>query len=308
MSGGKTQHRILWYTRRGGVVRGPYPQKQISRYILLGRIRDTDEVRPAGGRWRELGAYPDLIPEVMKLPPTAENYQKLLRARMREDERQPADRRGDGSDAPAHSREQRAGVERRRPEAEDLLRYRQLKFQVAHASNGGSRSYRYPMFAVVLLLIGFAISYVLQTFEPDDRPADCAASPRPSVIWDNCNQTGLIANRGNLIGARIRNARLDYAQLHAARLTGAELQYSSLNLSNLQAADLSHANLLGATLRGSDLRGTRLVEANLAYANLSGAAIDGADFSGAVLDHTIWIDQRLCAPGSIGACRRQPAD
>ena len=70
-------HRILWHTRRDGVVRGPYPDKQISRYILLGRICKDDELRPDNGSWAPMSAYPELIPEVMKLPPTEENLQKL---------------------------------------------------------------------------------------------------------------------------------------------------------------------------------------------------------------------------------------
>ena len=68
--------------------------------------------------------------------------------------------------------------------------------------------------------------------------------------------------------------------------------------------DGSSFGLVGVTLRGSDLRYANLSKADLSYANLSGADIDGADFSGAVLDRAIWIDQRPCAPGSIGVCRR----
>jgi hypothetical protein len=59
------------------------------------------------------------------------------------------------------------------------------------------------------------------------------------------------------------------------------------------------------TLRGSDLRDSKLVMADLSYANLSEANIEGADFTGAILDNTIWIDQRLCIPGSIGVCKRR---
>jgi hypothetical protein len=304
MSREKSSQRVLWYTRRDGVVRGPYPQKQISRYILLGRIRDSDELMPADGGWDLLGAYPDLIPEVMKLPPTEENYQKLLRARMREDERQPGDRRDRDTDTPEHIKERRSGADRRRPEVDDVLRYRELKFQVSHTSNKAGKQYRYPVLVAVLVLLGFAISYALETVEPDYLPPDCTSAPRPGVNWDNCNQIGLVANKSNLVGAHIRSARMDSAQLYAARLTGAELQYTSLNLSNLQGADLSYANLLGVTLRGSDLRDTRLIKANLSYANLSGASIEGADFTDAILDHTIWVDQQPCAPGSIGVCKR----
>jgi hypothetical protein len=75
-------HRVLWSTRRYGIVRGPYPGKQVSRYILLGRICENDELKPDDGDWASLSAYPELIPEVMKLPPSEENLQKLLMARM----------------------------------------------------------------------------------------------------------------------------------------------------------------------------------------------------------------------------------
>jgi len=89
-----TKHkRLFWYTRRCGVVRGPYPEKQICRYILLGRLCENDELRTEDGGWAAVKQYPHLIPEVMKLPPTDENLQKLMVARMHEDERRPRDRR-----------------------------------------------------------------------------------------------------------------------------------------------------------------------------------------------------------------------
>ena len=96
-------------------MRGPYPGRQVSRYILLGRICENDELKPDDGDWASLSAYPELIPEVMKLSPSEENLQKLLMARMHEDERQPGDRR---ERAPNHDsaelRGKRSGCERRR--------------------------------------------------------------------------------------------------------------------------------------------------------------------------------------------------
>jgi len=299
--------RILWYTRRDGVVRGPYPDKQVSRYILLGRIRDSDELRPDGGDWKRVADCPDLIPDVMKLPPTEENRQKLLMARMREDERRPGDRRAGPGPGARATQERRGRAERRRDEAPELLRHRELKYQVAHVRPSNALLYRYPFTFAALILLGFLIGFMLRQEQPDTPPPDCAAQPRPGVNWNNCNLAGLHSVQADLLGARARNAQLDAAQLPRARLAGADLEYSSLNLSDLRHADLSHANLRGVALRGSDLRDARLVEANLSYANLSGARLEGADLSGAILDHTIWTDQHFCAAGSVGECKRQAA-
>jgi uncharacterized protein YjbI with pentapeptide repeats len=164
--------------------------------------------------------------------------------------------------------------------------------------------YRYPIVFSVIVLLGFVISYTLERIEPEVVPPDCAASPRPGVNWNNCNLSGLRSEGAELVGANMHNVRLDSAQLPGAQLMGADMEYTSLNLSNLQRADLSHARLVGVTLRGTDLRQARLLGADLSYANLSGARIEGADFSGAVLDHAIWVDQKPCAPASLGSCRR----
>jgi hypothetical protein len=302
--GTEKSRRVLWFTRREGVVRGPYPRKQLSRYVLLGRIRESDEVKPDDGEWRELSAYPDLVPEVMKLPLTAENRQKLLMARLREDERQPGDRRERKPHSKQVMHEHRSGRERRRPEAAAVLRHRALRYQVLHARRGEVKPYRYPLGVAVLVMLGLLVSYTLKQLEVEVVAPDCAAEPQPGVNWGNCNLIGLVANRVDLVGADISNARLDSAQLAGARLNGVNLQYSSLNLSNLQQADLSSARLVGVSLRGSDLRDSKLAMADLSYANLSEANIEGADFTGAVLNNTIWIDQKTCAAGSISVCER----
>jgi hypothetical protein len=301
----ETRHkRVLWYTRREGVVRGPYPAKQISRYILLGRIRESDEVRPDEGDWGVLQQHPDLIPEVMKLPPTDENLQKLQMARLREDERRPRDRRDDEDNVDAEVRERRQGVERRRPEPSTALRHRELKYQVSHAARRNGELYRYPLGFAVLVLLGFAASYLLGQAQPEEPPPDCAAVPRPGVNWNGCNLSGLTSPGANLIGARIRNARLEAVDLTGATMTGADLAYSSISFGNLSHADLSHASLVGVAARGADLRNVRLRDADLAYANLSDSRLDGADLSGANLGNAIWVDHKPCLAGSIGACRR----
>ncbi len=293
--------RVLWYTRRGSVVRGPYPDRQISRYILLGRIRDPDELKTEDGEWAVMSDHPELIPDVMKLPSSEENRQLLLIARMREDERTPGDRR-DRNPVPQSVRERRGGEERRREETDDVLRHRQLKYKVAHTVHRNGTLYRYPLVFTVIVLIGFAISYLMGKVEPETVPPDCSAGPRPGVDWNHCNLTGAKLDGADLVGAKLSNVKLNMAQLFGANLSGTTLDYASFDLANLEQANLSHANLFGATLRGANLRAARLVEANLAYTNLSGAVIEGADLSGAVLDNAIWVDERICLPGSRGRC------
>ena len=301
----ETKHkRQFWYTRRDGVVRGPYPEKQISRYILLGRIGERDELRLEGGAWKTLEQCPHLIPDVMKLPPTDENLQKLMVARLHEDERRPRDRRDAEASVPQDILDRRSGVDRRRPEKEDLNRFRELKYQVSHTRPGNGQLYRYPLAFAAILLAGFVLSMLLEKAEPDLPAPDCAAGPRPGVNWNNCNLSGLDSKRANLVGAQMRNARLDAADLSGAALAGADLEYSSINLSNFSGADLSHASLVGMTARGADLRNTRFNNANLAYANLSDARLEGADLSGADLSNAIWIDRKSCLAGSVGACKR----
>jgi len=297
--------RVLWFTRRGGVVRGPYPRKQVSRYILLGRICESDELKPDDGDWASLSTYPELIPDVMKLPPNEENLQKLLMARMHEDERQPSDRRERAPNPPsAELGKKRSGGERRREETDEELRHRLLRYQLSHGAQRSRNLYRYPLVASVLVFLGLALSYALEQTGPEPVLSDCAAKAQPGVNWNNCNQAGLIANNADLVGALISNAHMDTAQLSGAKLAGVNFEYSSLNLSNLRQADLSHARLVGVTLRGADLRNSSLVQADLSYANLSGASIEGANFTGAILGNAIWVDQLPCLPESVGVCKR----
>ncbi|MCA1804670.1 MAG: hypothetical protein LC646_04865 [Xanthomonadaceae bacterium] len=86
----------LWFTRRDGVVRGPFPAAWIRRYILLGRIRMTDELRLGAGDWRPAFRCDELIPEVLRQPLSEDNLARLRQARRVADERGPDDRRAGG--------------------------------------------------------------------------------------------------------------------------------------------------------------------------------------------------------------------
>jgi hypothetical protein len=148
-----------WCTRRGDTVRGPYSQTQIRRYILLGRLRLTDEVRPEGGGWKPLAEYPELIPEVMKLPPGKAKRGKLLIARMLADERQAGDRRRRGGEVAAAVGERRCGHERRQAQSAAILRYHALYHHRSAFSRIRALLSRHPLTIILLVILGLMFSY-----------------------------------------------------------------------------------------------------------------------------------------------------
>jgi hypothetical protein len=80
-------HSSQWYARRNGTVRGPFTDEHIARYILLGRIRLYDELSRDRVRWQPVWDYPELLPEELLQLSSWEDYQKLVVARMKVDER-----------------------------------------------------------------------------------------------------------------------------------------------------------------------------------------------------------------------------
>ncbi len=78
---------IAWYTRREGIVRGPFAPAHITRHILLGRIRLDDELSHDRVTWRLTRSIASLLPDEMVNLHGWEDYQRLVEARMREDER-----------------------------------------------------------------------------------------------------------------------------------------------------------------------------------------------------------------------------
>ena len=145
------------------------------------------------------------------------------------------------------------------------------------------------------------VAYVFTPETPSGR-ADCAAPAAERVNWSNCKLPGLVADQANLRGALVRNMDLTAAHLVAANLIGADLAYTLLNLADLRRADLSNARMTGAGLRSADLRGARLAGADMSYADLSAARLESAEFSETRFDNAIWVDGRVCKPGSVDRC------
>lgn len=278
-----------WYVRRGKEVKGPYPAGLISRYILLDRISERDEVSHDRQEWLRITAVPELVPDVIRIaranPGDEEAQQHLAAARRWADERrdvkgtppQDGERRGDGTAVFVHPT--REGTETSRA----LI------------------SRRDYMVVVLILVALVAIPFLLPSGPKPSEP-QCDAPPAPGINWSNCRLEGRQYPNADLAAANLRNANLTGGILRAANLAGADLSYSNLTLANLRGANLRQANLKGATLRNTDLANANLEGADLSYADLSTVELESTVLTGAKLDHAVWGGGVVCMPGSVGEC------
>lgn len=315
----------IWYTRRGDVIRGPFPQGLITRYILIGRVHMTDDLSIDQVRWLPVTDFPEVIPEPMKGDLNdPETQEKLRIARRREDEREAGDRRARTAHAIAQELlDRRRKDDRREPEPSDILQHRNVKSGLTRERKSLREESRFGLLISLAVAIVVAI-YAGFQFMPK-APAmrlQCEAPAGPEVNWSNCKFEGILLNNANLAHARLDNANLSGAQLRNAVLTDAQLSYSNFSRADLSGTDLSRAKLTGITLRnavltqanlsdavivyailqGADLRGANLQNADLSKADLTGAMIDNANFEGANLVGAVWIDRSECREGSVGKC------
>lgn len=76
-----------WYVQKGSRVQGPYSTHEVGRYLLLGRVRNTDRVSRDGELWEPITQVPELIPEELLDLDTDIGWQRYISARSREDQR-----------------------------------------------------------------------------------------------------------------------------------------------------------------------------------------------------------------------------
>jgi len=319
----KSTIRQLWYTRRDDTVRGPFPYGLISSYLLIGRIGLDDEVSVDQIRWVRVRDVPELVPDELKGDPNDPAIQERLRlARRREDERAAGDRRQHSDTLPD---ERRHADNRRQPEPSDLVQHRNIRTVLAKQRGSQPENHRVRVFLGVALVVSAAVAAAFAFMpEPPSLKLQCEAPVGPQVNWSNCRFEGIILNYANLAGAQLGNANLMGAQLNSAILAGANLSYANLSRGELRGADLRRAKIVGtifrnatltqvnaqnadfgySILQGADLRGANFHDADLTKADLSNANIDGAVFDGAHLGGAIWIDRSVCAPESIGGCKK----
>ncbi|NOX76138.1 MAG: pentapeptide repeat-containing protein, partial [Gammaproteobacteria bacterium] len=295
----------LWYTRRDKEIRGPFPAPQISRFILLGRIHDIDELSTDQHNWQKVSDVPVLIPAELKADLSdPEAHEKLLVARMREDERSARERRDlVEENTPQLERRQRSDdSDRREQEEREMLRHREIKTAIIESARHRSQHYFLRGVLATLLLVGvISAAWYYQPWVEGNAPTDCNMAPQPWVNWNNCMLEGQRLASIDLRGARLRNSNLAGADLRGAKLGGADLAYANLvganmvaatlgqavlmgaNLhnANLSAADFSRANMTYAILRGVDLRSANLTDADLSHADLQGAKVITATLTGA---------------------------
>jgi len=316
----------LWYTRRGKEIRGPFPVGMITRYILLGRILDTDELSHDQREWRTVAELPELMPAELKLDLSIpEHMEKLRIAKLREDERQPDDRRDKYDNAEQIENTEylsRSGTERREYEAKTTLRRRKAKSEFLHKLKNNNENYAPRILLVVGIVV--LIIWASVTMSPESKVMinDCGQSPMPYVNWSNCSKEGINLQNMDLGGAKLLNTKMSGAKLLNVKLTGAKLSYVDLSNSSISDSDLQDAILMGANLRNTllvnanmknsdlsfailqnaDLSNVNFQNANLRHAVLNGANLVGVDLSGAILDKAIWVNNTVCGPQSIGRC------
>lgn len=297
----KPAHK-LWYTRREDEVKGPFPQGVIHDHILLGRIREGDELSLDGEHWRPLLELPELIPEVMRHADTPEGRERLIQARLHADERRSPERR-DAKVTWIGGEHRRR--DRRELEPVEVQRYRESLIEMREAA----RSAQAPR-TVALALIG-AVAVVLVgaflLYRPQfDTPvaAECASPPAPGVNWSYCRLEGRRLIGADLSGATLSNAALIGSDMRRVQLLGSDVRYADLSVARMERATLTGANLTGAVLVRTNLTQANLEAADLSFANLEGAELAGARLDRARLHKTIWVDGRVCGAESIGECRR----
>ncbi|MGD8640520.1 MAG: hypothetical protein PVF34_11375 [Gammaproteobacteria bacterium] len=152
----------LWYTRRDMEIRGPFPAGMVTRYILLGRILETDQLSTDQVSWRPVSDLPELIPEELKLDLTnPENREKLRIARMREDERGTDDRRSENeSSNTENSVYVKRGNDRRKAEPMDVMRHREIKTQLLTSLREKQQKHYIPRMLGILMAISAIIATV----------------------------------------------------------------------------------------------------------------------------------------------------
>jgi len=294
----------LYYVKRGEQITGPYPLGLIQRYILIGRITATDEISIDRKEWKTLDFLTELMPTVLTEDPGDEAVkERLQRARRWADERSGIDRRQTQTAEETDFWERRRSGERRAPEDEDVVRARLQRQQMVQEARRAGRENMFTARVVAWSLLLVVCAYLLfYRPVPESAGANCNASARPQINWNNCQLEGVSLPGVDLRKASLKNTNFSGASLSGGRLGDADLSYAVLSITDLSSADLSGAKLLGASFRNADLRGARLDNADLSYADLTGAVLTGASLIGAKLDHAIWVDHHPCLAGSIGGC------
>jgi Pentapeptide repeats (8 copies) len=289
--------RRLWFVRRNGEVKGPFMPAQITRNILLGRLKPDDELSSDEQHWQQVAMHRELYPDVLQESPV--NDEKVDIAKIQVDERV-ADKRREKQKMAEDRRRTR---DRRATESDAILVHRHHRKEVADACKNGMERPKIPILSILLIVIVIVGFGMLLKPEKKNLKSDCTLPPNTGVNWSNCNFINLNAENQNLEFAILTDAKLNESKLSGVNLSGSDMAYAEIIRSDLSYANLKNVRLIGANLQHSDLSYANLEGTDFSYADLSNALLAGADMTNTKLSNTIWIDGKICEKGSVGSCQ-----
>ena len=155
------QTEKCWYTRRKGVVRGPFLAEDVSRYLLLGRIRLDDELSRDRENWSVAGQLGGLLPPDLASQSSWDDYQRLVVAHMKADERK-SERRCQNC---GNCHPERRKIPDRRDEGDDTLLSHYLFSEVmsANEKRQESRHLRPLLLTMLLATLMFVLLSPIQS-------------------------------------------------------------------------------------------------------------------------------------------------
>lgn len=284
----------IWYVRRHEQIQGPFAYSILKKLARLGRLKSTDQLSDNKQDWSIAAEHAELFQDCNAEIPLKDEERSGLDRRQEELEQ---------ATQPVRLVEDHRQSDRRKPEGEDTLRRRKERTRLLQDLRQNRPDDHFPKLALVISVLLMVMLGIVMTHSDEElSEPDCSVQPQPNVNWDNCQLAALQAKRSDLTDSSIRNANLIKADLQAAKLVSSNFSYTDLSGSNLKKVQLDKAILKGANLRSANLRSSSLKQADLSYADLRDADLQGADLTLVVLDKAIWIDGRLCRPGSIGQC------
>jgi hypothetical protein len=151
-----------WYTRRQGIVRGPFSSRHVTRHILLGRILLSDELSADGEIWRCVNSFTEMLPPELSDLSNWDNYQQLVVTRMLVDERKRERRAPQGERGNRHGPERRTGADRRRNNDSEFITHNFLVRDFSYLANS-AQSRRLRILLLTLLLATLLYAWLAPT-------------------------------------------------------------------------------------------------------------------------------------------------
>lgn len=222
-------HDRIWFVRRDGQVKGPFPSGKLRRLLDDGVLRPEDEVSDDRKAWRPVASVPEVLPL---------RFRHAL---------------GD----------QAAGIAaERRSERRKAVIALVVVLAFVGAAVTAALMFRAPVTrgaAACAAPPGPRVDLARCALDG----LSAAGGDLTGAILNNASLAGARLDRARLGGADLRYAnlaaaKLGYARLAEAKLVGANLRAADFAYADLTGADLSYADLTGANLGGADLGGARL--------------------------------------------------